>query len=93
MRILFISYYFPPLGGVGVIRVSKFIKYLKRKGYEISVITIKEIPYYLYDKELLKEVEGIKIYKAESLDFARLLYHLGIRKEFSYAGTSYSHFL
>ncbi len=93
MRILFISYYFPPLGGVGIIRVSKFIKYLKRKGYEISVITIKEIPYYLYDKELLKEIEGIKIYKTESLDFARLLYHLGIRKEFSYAGTSYSHFL
>lgn len=93
MRILFIAYYFPPLGGVGVIRVSKFIKYLKRKGYEISVITIRDIPYYLYDKDLLKEIEGINIYQTESLDFARLLYHLGIRKKFSYAGTSYSHFL
>lgn len=93
MKILFISYYFPPLGGVGVIRISKFIKYLKRKGYEILVITVKKIPYYLYDEELLKEIEGIKIYQVESLDFARLLYHLGIRKKFSYAGTSYSHFL
>ncbi|MCS7250413.1 MAG: hypothetical protein N2323_03900 [candidate division WOR-3 bacterium] len=93
MKILFISYYFPPLGGVGVIRISKFIKYFKRKGYKISVITVKEIPYYLYDEDLLKEIEGINIYQVESLDFARLLYYLGIRKKFSYAGTTYSHFL
>lgn len=93
MKILFISYYFPPLGGVGVIRVSKFIKYLKRKGYKISVITVKEIPYYLYDKDLLKEIEGVNIYQAESLDFARFLYLLGFRGKVFYAGTAYSHFL
>lgn len=93
MKILFITYYFPPLGGVGVIRVSKFIKYLQRKDYQISVITIKNIPFYIYDKDLLKEISNINIYRTESFDIARLLYLLGVKKEFSYAGSPYSHFL
>ena len=92
MKILFLTYYFPPLGGSGVIRVSKFIKYLKREGYQISVITIKDIPFYYYDYEILKELSQINIYRSESLDFARLLYFLGIKKRFAYAGTEFSHF-
>jgi len=92
MKILFLTYYFPPLGGSGVIRVSKFIKYLKREGYEISVITVKDIPFYYYDYEILKELSPIKIYRSESLDLARLLYFFGIKKRFAYAGTEFSHF-
>ncbi len=93
MKILFLTYYFPPLGGSGIVRVSKFIKYLKREGYQISVITIKNIPFYYYDYEVLKELLPINIYRSESLDFARLLYFFGIKKRFSYAGTEFSHFL
>ena len=38
-NILFISSYFPPAGGVGVQRISKFCKYLSRMGYKPFVLT------------------------------------------------------
>ncbi|MCK9434292.1 MAG: hypothetical protein WC368_06645 [Candidatus Cloacimonadaceae bacterium] len=38
-NILFISSYFPPAGGVGVQRISKFCKYLSRKGFTPYVLT------------------------------------------------------
>ena len=38
-RGLIISYYFPPTGGGGVQRWTKFIKYLSRNGWHFTVIT------------------------------------------------------
>lgn len=38
-NILFISSYFPPAGGVGVQRISKFCKYLSRMDYKPFVLT------------------------------------------------------
>ena len=37
-RILFIAYYFPPMGGPAVQRALRFVKYLPSKGYLPSVI-------------------------------------------------------
>ena len=39
-RVLFISYAFPPVGGAGVQRVTKFIKYLHGIGWDASVLTV-----------------------------------------------------
>jgi len=39
MRILFLAYHFPPLGGGGVQRSAKFVRYLPEFGYEPVVIT------------------------------------------------------
>ena len=39
-KILIIAYKFPPLGGVGVRRWTKFAKYLAAKGYEVHVVTV-----------------------------------------------------
>jgi glycosyltransferase involved in cell wall biosynthesis len=39
-RILFISYAFPPVGGAGVQRAVKFVKYLPAFGWEASVLTV-----------------------------------------------------
>lgn len=38
-NILYISTYFPPAGGVGVQRISKFCKYLSRRAYKAFVLT------------------------------------------------------
>lgn len=38
-RALFLSYYFPPLGGAGVQRTVKLVKYLPELGWEPAVVT------------------------------------------------------
>ena len=38
-RVLFLAYYFPPLGGAGVQRTVKFARYLPEFGYEPVVVT------------------------------------------------------
>lgn len=38
-RILVLAYYFPPLGGAGVQRTVKLVKYLRELGYEPTVVT------------------------------------------------------
>jgi glycosyltransferase involved in cell wall biosynthesis len=38
-RVLFLSYYFPPLGGAGVQRSAKFARYLPELGYQPVVVT------------------------------------------------------
>ena len=39
-KVLMISQYFPPAGGVGTFRVTKFVKYLKEFGWEPIVLTV-----------------------------------------------------
>jgi len=38
-RVLFLAYYFPPLGGAGVQRTVKFVEHLPSLGYEPVVVT------------------------------------------------------
>src|SRR5574341_1420512 len=73
-----ISYYFPPVGGAGVQRVLKFVKYLPEFGWEPIVLTVKYIQYPAYDDSLLEEIpKEAKIYRSGSLDPLRLSYILG----------------
>lgn len=39
-RVLFVAYLFPPCGGVGVQRVTKWVKYLPSFGWDCSVLTV-----------------------------------------------------
>ena len=56
-RILFCAYIFPPLGGSGVQRSLKFVKYLREYGYEPIVLTAgKDDGKQGYDEELLQEL-------------------------------------
>ncbi|WP_377887632.1 glycosyltransferase [Alkalihalobacillus sp. R86527] len=41
MKILVVSYYFPPYNTIGAIRVSKTAKYLKQCGHEVKILTAK----------------------------------------------------
>lgn len=42
MRILLIGYVFPPGGGVGMFKISKFTKYLSELGHDITVLTLDD---------------------------------------------------
>lgn len=44
-RVLIIAYYFPPVGGGGVQRTAKFVKYLPEFGWKPVVLTVKEEVY------------------------------------------------
>jgi len=66
-QILFISYFFPPLGGPGVQRACKMIRYLKEKGWVTDVISIKDIIFHSYDKEMFWECNVRKVYRTDSL--------------------------
>lgn len=69
-KVLVIAYYFPPLGGSGVQRIFKFVKYLPQFGWQPTVLTIGPTAYFAKDESLLKEIEhlNINIVRTNSLD-------------------------
>jgi hypothetical protein len=71
-KVLVIAYYTPPLGMSGVMRVTKLVKFLPRFGWEPIVLTVRQIAYYHYDEELLKDWPGIDVHRTCSMDPARL---------------------
>lgn len=57
-RVLFVSYLFPPVGGVGVQRVTKFVKYLPEHGWKSSVLTASNPSAPLHDDSLVRDIPG-----------------------------------
>ena len=57
-RVLFISYFFPPLGGAGVQRALKFARYLPAFDWEPVVLTGSGDGYWLTDPTLATELPG-----------------------------------
>lgn len=56
-KVLFCAYIFPPLGGSGVQRSLKFVKYLREFGYEPIILTVgKDDKKIVRDNSLLDEI-------------------------------------
>src|SRR5437660_11910258 len=55
-RVLFITYQFPPVGGAGVQRVTKFVKYLRDYGWLPSVLTVANPSVPAFDESLVADV-------------------------------------
>lgn len=55
-RVLVVAYYFPPLGGVGVQRTLKYVKYLPGNGWRPVVLTPANPAYTVRDASLLDEL-------------------------------------
>ncbi len=55
-RVLFLSYPFPPVGGAGVQRTTKFVKYLPAHGWAASVLTVANPSVPARDESLLADV-------------------------------------
>lgn len=68
MRILYITYFYPPLGGPAVLRNVKTVKYLSRAGFFIDVLTVRDIEYLYRDDSLLQECEQRDLIRTASLD-------------------------
>ena len=64
-RVLIISYYWPPAGGISIIRPLKLAKYLRNSGWEPVICTAKK-PHYPFEDntaglDLPKDIEIIKV--------------------------------
>jgi len=72
-RILVVQYLFPPLGGAGVQRVLKFVKYLVPLGWEVKVLTTMSQGYLVHDDSLAAEVPPeVEIFRARELPVVSL---------------------
>jgi glycosyltransferase involved in cell wall biosynthesis len=68
-RVLFVSYVFPPTGGAGVQRVTKFVKYLPGCGWTPSVLVPSNPSVPASDTSLLSDIpEGTVIRRAQTLE-------------------------
>jgi hypothetical protein len=64
-NVLFIAYFFPPLGGAGVQRALKFARYLPEYGWQATVLTTRSTSYPVHDASLQAEVpEGLRVVRA-----------------------------
>lgn len=68
-KVLMIAYSFPPAGGPGVQRTTKFVKYLKNYGWEPVILTRESANIPLKDKSLIKDIPpGINIIRTRAWD-------------------------
>ena len=75
MKVLIITYYWPPAGGSGVQRWLKFVKYLQAFGIEPVVYTVDNGNYIKEDTSLLAEVpQNIEVLKQPIWEPTKLLF-------------------
>ncbi len=60
-NVLFIIYYFPPMGGSGVQRPLKFAKYLKEFGWNPIILCPEPGAYQFFDESLEKELDSLNL--------------------------------
>lgn len=74
-QILYLTYFFPPLGGIAPIGRVKSAKYLQKFGIQPVILTVKPVHYFAYDFDLLDELPpSVPVYRTGSLDLNRFLY-------------------
>src|SRR5665648_76921 len=81
-KVLMIAQYFPPAGGVGTFRVTKFVKYLRDFGWEPVVLTVSKTCYpksVWLDYDLEKDIpDGVHIYRT-NIGWSHFINDDGIR--------------
>ncbi len=55
-KVLIITYYWPPAGGIAVVRWVKFAKYLRENGWEPVIYTVSNGSYPLMDSSMERDV-------------------------------------
>jgi glycosyltransferase involved in cell wall biosynthesis len=69
MRALVVSYVFPPVGGAGVQRVLKLVKYLPQYGVSASVLTARDPSVPILDTSLERDVPpGTEVLRVRTLE-------------------------
>ncbi|PKP23294.1 MAG: glycosyl transferase family 1 [Bacteroidetes bacterium HGW-Bacteroidetes-21] len=68
-KVLIITYYWPPSGGIGVHRCLKFAKYLRQFGWEPVIYTAANAHYPYLDESNFKHIpEGITVLKKNIIE-------------------------
>lgn len=81
-KVLIVTYYWPPAGGISLHRCLKFAKYLQRFGWEPVVFTAKDAQYPYFDESNFKDIpEGITILKYPIVEPFNLFKKLSGRKK------------
>jgi len=72
-KVLIISYYWPPAGGVSVQRVLKFCKYLPDFDIQPYILTVKDGSYPTIDEALIKEIPAnVDVFRSNSIEPFRI---------------------
>jgi glycosyltransferase involved in cell wall biosynthesis len=73
-RVLILAYFFPPLGGAGVQRTLKFVKYLPEYGWDPIVLTTDSRAYPAADESLARDIPtGVPVIRAHETGAFRSL--------------------
>ena len=88
-RVLVLAYLFPPLGGAGVQRTLKFVRYLEPLGWDATVVSTKSRHYPARDPSLLEEIPAsAQVMRTRALPLANWLslvpYRLGLKRVSAY---------
>lgn len=79
--VLMIAYLFPPAGGVGAIRPTKFARYLPEFGWNVVVLTVNKPGYAVYDQTLAEQLpDDLPIYRTRSIEPTSLYFALKRRQ-------------
>jgi glycosyltransferase involved in cell wall biosynthesis len=77
-RVLVVTYYFPPTGGIGYERTLKYVTYLPRWGWQTTVLTVGDAGYGLRDPDSIRRVPpALDVVRTRSLEPAKLRRVLG----------------
>jgi hypothetical protein len=81
LKVLIITYYWPPAGGSGVQRWLKFVKYFRDFDIEPVVYTVENPKYPILDESLQKDIpKGIEILKQPIFEPNSILSFFGKKK-------------
>lgn len=73
-KVLMVAYFFPPIGGSGVQRTTKFVKYLPEFGWQPVVLTVSSSSLLESDVSLVKELpDDLQVYRAPDVRLPHLL--------------------
>lgn len=76
LNVLLVSYAFPPMGGVGVLRAASLARYFPAEGIRLDVLTARNASAVGSEPTLLKEIPSeVTIHRAMTLDLP-----FGVRK-------------
>lgn len=69
VRVLFVAYQFPPVGGAGVQRVTKLVRYLPLYGITPVVVTVANPSVPVRDESLLRDIpSSVHVERARTLE-------------------------
>jgi glycosyltransferase involved in cell wall biosynthesis len=72
-RVLVVTYFFPPTGGIGWVRTLKYVTYLPLWGWQATCLTVKDAGYGLRDEASLRRVPpDLAVVRTRSAEPAKL---------------------